>query len=405
MPPSKTSPDALRRKANRCFAVLFVVILFAVPALTFLLPHLSVSEIENRRLAAAPELTRDTLLSGDYFSGWETYLKDHIAFRDGMLMGRTWLELNILNRASVNGILPTGTCLLPHLTPPDESADTLAQRASSMADRLVSLQETVASYGGTLLYVIVPTQMTAFESEFPLGLYSGAETRAISKALFESALNARGISYLDMKPIFDQAGGTQQFYMRTDHHYSLKGAFLVYQSIIEKVAENREGCLISQISPDNVSFSAVSSVFHGSRGRAIYYLTDLQDDFFTCTLREPVAFSRFDNGQPVDSTVIRLPDDASTPVTYSAYMGGDIAETVIQTNRPELPDILIFGDSYTNAVETFLYTSFNEMRSLDLRHYHEMALLDYVRLHQPEIVVCLRDDANLLTETGNGAIR
>ena len=86
-------------------------------------------------------------------------------------------------------------------------------------------------------------------------------------------------------------------------------------------------------------------------------------------------------------------------------MGGDIAETVIQTNRSELPDILIFGDSYTNAVETFLYASFNEMRSLDLRHYREMALLDYVRLHQPDIVVCLRDDANLLTETGNGAIR
>lgn len=405
MQPFQASSDAVRKKANRCFAILFVFVLFAVPLLTFFLPHLSVSEIENRRLAAAPELTRDALVSGDYFSGWETYLKDHIVFRDGMLMGRTWLELNLLNRASVNGILPTDTCLLPHLTPSDTSADELAQRASSMADHLASLQETVASYGGTLLYVIVPTQMTAFESAFPLGLYSGAETRAASKALFESALNTRCIPYLDMKTIFDQAGGTQQFYMRTDHHYTLKGAFLVYQSIIEKVAGITGGVSISQISSDNVSFSVVSSVFQGSRSRAIYYLTDLQDDFFTCTLQEPVAFSRFDNGQPVDSTVIRLPEDASAPVTYAAYMGGDIAETVIQTNRPELPDILLFGDSYTNAVETFLYTSFNEMRSLDLRHYREMTLLDYVRLHQPDIVVCLRDDANLLTETGNGAIR
>lgn len=67
MQPSKASPDAVRRKASRCFAVLFVVILFAVPALTFLLPRLSVSDIENRRLAAAPELTRDALVSGDYF--------------------------------------------------------------------------------------------------------------------------------------------------------------------------------------------------------------------------------------------------------------------------------------------------------------------------------------------------
>ena len=30
-------------------------------------------------------------------------------------------------------------------------------------------------------------------------------------------------------------------------------------------------------------------------------------------------------------------------------MGGDIAETVIQTDRPELPNALIFGDSFTWA--------------------------------------------------------
>ena len=36
------------------------------------------------------------------------------------------------------------------------------EQAASMADRLASLKETVTSYGGTLLYVIVPTQMTAF---------------------------------------------------------------------------------------------------------------------------------------------------------------------------------------------------------------------------------------------------
>ena len=86
-------------------------------------------------------------------------------------------------------------------------------------------------------------------------------------------------------------------------------------------------------------------------------------------------------------------------------MGGDIAETVIATNRPELPSILLFGDSFTNAVETFLYTSFDKTRSLDLRHYTGMALTEYVRLYRPEIVVCLRDDANYLTETGNGDVR
>ena len=112
-----------------------------------------------------------------------------------------------------------------------------------------------------------------------------------------------------------------------------------------------------------------------------------------------------DNGRSVPASVIRLPEPLSGGVGYGAYMGGDIAETVIATNRSELPDILLFGDSFTNAVETFLYTSFDETRSLDLRHYAGMALTEYVRLYRPDIVVCLRDDANYLVETGNGDVR
>lgn len=40
-------------------------------------------------------------------------------------------------------------------------------------------------------------------------------------------------------------------------------------------------------------------------------------------------------------------------------MGGDIGESVITTNRPKLPNILIYGDSFTNPLETLLWTQAN----------------------------------------------
>ena len=79
---------------------------------------------------------------------------------------------------------------------------------------------------------------------------------------------------------------------------------------------------------------------------------------------------------------------------YLVYMGGDKGETILRTDRPELPKVLIFGDSFTNALETLLYPSFDEMRSLDLRHYNSKTLWDYIEDYQPDIVLDIRDDSS-----------
>ena len=85
-------------------------------------------------------------------------------------------------------------------------------------------------------------------------------------------------------------------------------------------------------------------------------------------------------------------------------MGGDFGETILETNRPNLPDALIFGDSFTNALETLLYASFDETRILDLRHYTEKSLKDYISEYQPDIVLCVQNDTFYYTATGNGAV-
>ena len=80
----------------------------------------------------------------------------------------------------------------------------------------------------------------------------------------------------------------------------------------------------------------------------------------------------------------------------------DIAETVIRTDRPELPNALIFGDSFTNPVECLAYYSFNELRSVDLRHYTAQSLSDYIAAYQPDVVLCVRDYQSLLLREFNG---
>ena len=85
-------------------------------------------------------------------------------------------------------------------------------------------------------------------------------------------------------------------------------------------------------------------------------------------------------------------------------MGGDVAETIIDTGRPSLPSVLIYGDSFTNPVETLLYYSFDTMRSIDLRGYKTMSLTDYIETYKPDIVICIRDYESLLSLDGIGTV-
>ena len=107
----------------------------------------------------------------------------------------------------------------------------------------------------------------------------------------------------------------------------------------------------------------------GSRNRKLYNLWNNGEKAVIGVQKKPVAFNRTDNGQPSDRPLFVTPAEEYLPTTYNLYMGGDFGETVLETNRPNLPDVLIFGDSFTNALETLLYTAFDETRILDLRHY------------------------------------
>lgn len=390
------------RGRNICFIAAVLIFLFAVPLATWLLPNENISGIENRSLATVPVLEKETLVSGEYFSAWEDYFKDHIVARDAMILTNTRMQLYLLDRVEVNGIIPTKDVLLPVVAQPTVGKDYVSQ-AESMGERLSLLNDITKSYGGTFLYVGVPTQMTAYADEFPLGTFSGNSDRAEKVAAFAAALEKRDLTFLNMADVFERNGGIKQYYMRTDHHYSLKGAYVTYRSVCDYL--QTVGYEIPVLSESDFNFTALDKRFWGSRNRAIYYLSDLDDPAYIAEPTTPIAFTRQNNGTEVAANVFQLPAATDPNVTYALYMGGDIAETVIRTNRENLPNVLIFGDSYTNALETLLYTSFNEMRSLDLRHYNKMTICEYIELYKPDIVICLRDDNSLLAADGNGDIR
>ena len=207
---------------------------------------------------------------------------------------------------------------------------------------------------------------------------------------------------LDMGPVLDAAGRPREYYSLADYHYQFGGAYLTYRAILERLSVEL-GTELTVLDEDSLTAETLSNPYLGSRGRKLFGLEDRGERLTIGLPRDPIPFTRTDNGRETAPTVYALPATSTEEVLYSLYMGGDVGETVIETNRPDLPSILIYGDSFTNPVECLAYYSFDEMRSIDLRHYREMSLADYIRLHQPDIVVGIRDYEALLSADYNGS--
>ena len=377
----------------------FIAVILALPILTKIEKSQGVSVSENRALAKPPVLTAENVFSGAYLPGWNTYLSDHLWRRDDWLCCDTAIKLAAGHRV-VRDVVVTPTALLPYIASdaPDPDAE---PRAAAMADKYAALAKFTAEHGGVFLYINVPEQQSMFSGIYPAGMATGMLRINSQNNAFAAAMAARGVNYLDMRPVFVSAAADENallYYARTDHHYNMRGAFLTYETLCATLSRLGVDARVKT----GASFCTLTNTFNGSRGRKINNLNGFNDKLEYVTWDDPVPFTRFDNGALIPPLVYMMPASSEQEIEYTLYMGGDIPETIITTDRPELPNALIFGDSFTNALETVLYTSFNTTVGLDFRYNKTKSICDYIAEYKPAVVICLRDDTATLSADGNG---
>ncbi|MDE6591146.1 MAG: hypothetical protein K2K53_12560 [Oscillospiraceae bacterium] len=387
----------MKRISEIAMAVCFLGLLAAGLITTVTREPELISFWENRMLAAFPEYSPQSVGDGSYVTQVEAYLSDHAAARTTLLKTKTRMDL-ALRRPVVNEVVVTENSLLPYLPYDTTPLEMLDVWAGAMADNLERISGTVSEYGGYFCYVAVPCQSVSRSGEYPWYLNSQEQFNQRKGDALAQAMDERGVAFLDVQTAL---GDTAAYSSRIDNHYSMEGAFLTYRLILEKAAADT-GLKFPILDRDDFEWVTLPQDYMGSRERKLLDLEQRDEQLTILLPKQEVPYTRADNGTPNEAFVYDLPAAGAGQVSYTMYMGGDIANTVIDTGREELPTILIYGDSFTNPVECLAYLSFDETHSLDLRHYHEMGLEDYIRQLQPDVVVCIRDYDFLLVPEGNG---
>lgn len=393
-------PEKKFRVSDLFVTLCFLAFLFGAMAVTVVREKAVYSYYENRKLATAPEYTAQADGDGSYVDQWERYLADHAALRNVLLKAKTGLDL-ALHRPAVNDIVISNGHFLPYMGYPTVDEDSILAQAEAMADNLAEIRDVTAECGGRFCYVAIPNQYVYSAQAYPRYMYREFRGNYLNVEYLSAALAERGVDFLDVGAELEALGHPEDYMSRVDHHYTMRGGFLTYQLLMEKLVE-LGGEDLTVLREEDVGFETLPNPYLGSRNGKLLGLAFGEEHIQLLRPKEEVPFTRTDSGVRRSSQVYSLPETDTVTVSYGVYMGGDLPQTTIETNREELPSILIYGDSYTNALECILYLSFDRMDSLDLRHYTEMSLTDYIRLTRPDYVVGVRDYGVLLELLGNG---
>lgn len=387
-------------------SMLFVVVCFL--AFLFLMLGISVfkdkdtySYYENRSLAVMPDLSADTLLSGTWGSGTEKYLSDHAAGRTSFLKADTFINCNVLRQPLVNEVVVTDDCLLPEITDAMESTDSIPQDTQAITANLQSVSTLVSGYGGSYYYVAVPCQYVFHQDDYPWYMNNRAAYTQQSIAALKTSLAQADVNFIDMGEVFAQYGWADYLTSSVDNHYSIYGAYLTYREIMDRINADT-GLGLTVLEDGDYTIQQLPNRYLGSRVRKLLGLWKSDEKLSILLPNLEIPFTRWDDGTESASSVYSLPQTQQEDVLYTLYMGGDCASTKIDTGRSDLPSLLVYGDSFTNAAECILYYGFGTMYSLDMRYYKDMSLGQFIDEYQPDVVVCIRDYEALLSTEYNG---
>lgn len=161
---------------------------------------------------------------------------------------------------------------------------------------------------------------------------------------------------------------TEWFYV-TDHHWNHKGSYKAYCDIIDMMFGPEEEKLVPieevefEDIPFNGSFHSMLNYYHSPENFKVYRFPDYVP--YTATVNGTPAksygnYDRYFSGKYQRMTVYNH---------YNAFYGGDRSELILKTNRPEKKTLLMFSNSYSDALKLLLLQHYDAIYAIDPRFY------------------------------------
>lgn len=388
---------------NLIICLLFLIIIFGVAIMSFLRPDRDISTIENRTLTQRPPFDIATILSGEFFQNFDKYFTDQIVGRDRavkvytqeqLLLNKTVINNNV--RADDNWLLfsPMDVTIYPEI---DESAKKLSEFTKGLEDQDIEFY-----------FAPSPYKMNILKDKYPkyLNDHLGIENlQYFIDKLPEEIYHIDLYTYLTKNYSKEDL---EEMYFKTDHHWNIKGAVAAFQKTIETIYEHSYNV---KDSPFIDSYEAVcnnNATFLGSINLQLHMLVNAMDEYIChySPMFNPetiaVQAMQWDGTILTDINQIYGTGFNKKEIMYGDLFTWDLPEIIFENKTPPNDThILVLKDSYGNPIQPFFAPYFKKTSILDIRHYKDKSVYQYVKDNDVDIVLFLYNDSNLTGEMYN----
>lgn len=315
----------------------------------------SFSETENRMLASAPEVTVDSLLSGQFETNYESYINDQFVFRDA------WVHLKgladtISGKQDSNGVFrgKKGYLMENFVEPDPENLKKIQTAIQNFSKKYPDLKQ---------YFLLAPTSVNILEDYLPLGAPVGDQNTWMDQMF--SFLSENGITGIDVRERFrDQHEKGTKLYYQTDHHWTTRGAY-------EAFSEAAAAMEIVETAPA-YNGMVVSNQFRGTLSAKSGFRLNQEEEIEVHVPDEdlPGSVVTYVNEQEKSGSFYKA-ENLEIRDAYTVFLDGNHPEVKVETPIEGGRRLLLIKDSYANCFVPFLAPYFREIVIIDPRYYYD----------------------------------
>lgn len=340
------------------------------------------SEDEMRTYTMFPELDYKKLTDVNYLNQIGDAFTDQMEWRWQFVKGYFFLTKDVLRQSTVGDVVVGKDQVLFNKPLEIKNWKKYKRDVKKGAQLLNEAAREAAKYGTKMIVVDAPRRDISMKNYTP-SYYPDLEEK------YEECLEIQreelddSIEVIDVKELFEKNNpeGDNRFWYYNDHHVNCRGGELVLSEIIKIV--NKDYPQVKQKTLDD--YKIVKRQVYGALNRKIGLSAKAPDEELNLIPDGwTINYERWDDGKKTNHPIFG--EDTNT---YSlSYMGDNYGETIVKTDKKDLPSIYYCGSSFTNVLEAMSVPSFQNMYSTDLRFNDtDNTMLDYIKKFKPEYVV------------------
>lgn len=334
------------KPSNLISAFSLIAIIAILCVMFFVIPDRDFSEEENRSLKGVPELTKTSLLSGEFTSDVSDYMADQFPFRDAFVGLKGICEFS-LGKMGNNGVMVSadgGLC---------ERFDSLdEENLTANVNAILKFSDALSEKQIPVSFAVMPRKMDI--SDVP---FYGAESTEQAWDMLDSISEGR---FINMKDVLE-SHKDEYIYYRTDHHYTSLGAYYTYASLGKFLGYSPYG--IEAFVRKTVSDSFLGTTYSKA---GMKWIKPDEIEYFR--YEGDTDYSVYTEGTDEAHSGFYFEEFLSKKDKYASFGGGNFARTDVSSPDSGREKLLIVKDSFANALVPFLARHY-DITVIDTRYY------------------------------------